>query len=185
MRKFSQKVFFLLSALLLTVPAHADNWFTRMGDSISDSWNKAMAGDEEIYLPLITWHNRATYSAEAIASHNERPWGLGYGRDYRDENGNWKGFYAMMFKDSHMNWQPIAGYGSTTDWYSDSGDWHAGLGYTVFLTARQDTRDYLPFPGVLPLVTAGYKRLTLQGTYVPGLRHGTGNVLFIWAKYRL
>ena len=41
---------------------------------------------------------------------------------------------------------------------------------------------YIPFPAALPLVSVGYKKFSLQGTYVPG-RRGTGNIAFIWAQY--
>ena len=53
---------------------------------------------------------------------------------------------------------------------------------TAFFTAREDIMNYVPFPGILPLVSAGYKNLAVQGTYVPG-RRGTGNVAFFWAQY--
>lgn len=170
------------AALAFSSQAHADNLFTQLGDGIAERWNRSMDGKSQLYLPLETWHNRATYTRQAIDSFNERPWGLGYGKGYYDDHGNWQGFYAMVFKDSHMKWEPIAGYGSTWDWYTGNHDWHVGLGYTLFLTARKDVIDYIPFPAALPLVSVGYKDFTVQGTYVPG-RRGTGNVAFVWAQY--
>ena len=171
------------STLVFSSAARADNPFTQLGDGVIERWNKSMAGSNQPYLPLETRHNRATYSRQAINRFNERPWGLlGYGKGYCDDHGNWQGFYAMVFKDSHMKWEPIAGYGSTWDWYTADRNWHVGLGYTAFFTAREDIMNYVPFPGILPLVSAGYKNLAVQGTYVPG-RRGTGNVAFFWTQY--
>lgn len=172
----------ILATLSFAPPSNADGLLTQVGDGVAERWHKSMAGDNELYIPFETWHNRATYSREAINSFNENPWGLGFGKGYHDDAGNWQGFYAMIFKDSHMKWQPVAGYGSTWDWYTDSRSWHAGVGYTVFITARNDIMNYIPFPGVLPLVSAGYKNFTVQGTYIPG-KSGRGNVAFFWAKY--
>jgi palmitoyl transferase len=176
-------VFLTLAALTCAQPASAGNLLSEISAGIAERWNKSMDGDSELYVPLRTWHNRATYSRAAIDRYNEAPWGLGFGKSYHDSEGNWQGFYAMAFKDSHNDWEPIAGYGSTWDWYTPGRDWHVGLGYTVFLTSRSDTFHRIPFPGVLPLVSAGYKRFTLQGVYIPGLKEGTGNVAFFWAKY--
>ena len=41
---------------------------------------------------------------------------------------------------------------------------------------------YVPFPGVLPLVSAGYKDTMLYATYIPGSR-GAGNVLFMFGRW--
>ena len=41
---------------------------------------------------------------------------------------------------------------------------------------------YIPFPGVLPLVSAGYKDAMLYATYIPGGK-GNGNVLFMFGRW--
>lgn len=173
----------LSSTLLISSTVYAqDSFLSRMGDSVKSEWNNSMNGKSELYIPLRTWHNRATYDHNKLKEFNESPWGLGYGKGYIDEKGDWAGFYAMAFKDSHNKWQPIAGYGYTKRFYNDSGNWHAGIGYTLFMTAREDIFHYIPFPAALPLVSAGYKDFSLQGTYIPGGK-GNGNVAFFWAKY--
>lgn len=160
---------------------NAESFFTRATDKVKSEWNLSMAGDTEMYLPLHTWHNRATYDHNKIKEYNENPWGLGFGKGYKDEDGDWHGFYAMAFADSHKKFQPIAGYGYTKNWYY--GEAYAGIGYTVFLTARSDIFSYIPFPAALPMVSAGYKKVNLSGVYIPGFGGNNGNVAFIWGKY--
>ena len=101
-------------------------------------------------------YKRQMYSREKIDSFNELAWGGGYGRSIYDEDGDWQGLYAMAFLDSHSKVEPIAGYGFLKIGRV-SENFRLGAGYTVFLTARHDTMSYVPFPGVLPLVSAGYK----------------------------
>jgi palmitoyl transferase len=57
-----------------------------------------------------------------------------------------------------------------------------GAGATVFMMSRQDIFNYIPFPGLLPVGSLGYKNLSLQTSFVPG-GDGFGNVLFTWAKW--
>lgn len=121
------------------------------------------------------------YSAEKIRSFNERAWGGGYGRSIYDEDGDWQGLYGMAFLDSHSKVQPIAGYGFLKIGRV-SENFRLGAGYTVFLTSRQDIMHYIPFPGVLPLVSAGYKDAMLYATYIPGGK-GNGNVLFMFGRW--
>ena len=53
--------------------------------------------------------------------------GLGVSR-YNDE-GNWSALFAMMFKDSHNEWQPAMGYGWEKGWFLDNAkDFRLGLG---------------------------------------------------------
>jgi palmitoyl transferase len=86
----------------------------------------------------------------------------------------------MGFQDSHFKPQWQAGYGWQAKWGERSG-LNAGLGYTVFLTARTDIGHYIPIPGILPIASIGYKKFSVEGTYVPG-GGGNGNILFFWGK---
>jgi palmitoyl transferase len=135
----------------------------------------------EVYLPLHTWHNRKMYTAEKVASFNEDPWGLGVGKFRFDERGNWHAWYVMAFLDSHKYVEPIAGYAYEKLWHP-ANDWHVGLGFTAGLTSRQDY-NFVPLPLVLPLVSIGYRRATLQATYIPGTK-GAGNILFTWMRWQ-
>lgn len=136
----------------------------------------------EFYLPVLTWHNRYTYDKEHINKYNEDPWGAGGGISRYDEQGNWNGIYLMAFKDSFNKWEPIGGYGWEKIWrpWHENSDFHLGLGYTVFVTAR-DNWSYIPIPAALPLASVGYKDVNFQATYIPGT-HNNGNVLFGWFR---
>lgn len=165
-----------ISFLFVTSSAFA----TGLTDNIKTQWQNSMNGQEDFYLPLHTWHNRYTYSPEKIATFNEDPYGLGYGRSYVDDKGNWHGFYAMAFSDSHNNIEPVAGYGYTKNWKKHNITY--GAGYTILVTAREDINHYMPIAGVLPLLSVSYKKVTLSGTYVPGGKNN-GNIAFFWGRY--
>jgi len=135
----------------------------------------------ELYVPLHTWHNRHMYTSEKIASFNENPWGLGVGKYRFDNQGDWHAWYAMAFLDSHNNVEPMVGYAYEKIWRPYT-DWRLGLGFTAGMTSRQDYL-FIPLPLVLPLVSIGYQRFTLQSTYIPGSK-GAGNILFTWMRWQ-
>lgn len=175
------KIFVTTVLLSISISSYANETVNNIYNSVNDKWERAMAGQDDLYLPMYTWHNRSFYDREKINSFNENPWGIGFGKSYKDENRNWHGFYAMAFSDSHYKVEPIAGYGYTKNWYKN--DFSLGAGYTVFLTARSDIKNYLPFPAILPLVSVSYKNFSLMGTYLPG-SHNNGNIAFIWGRYQ-
>ncbi|RJT43140.1 lipid IV(A) palmitoyltransferase PagP [Rahnella woolbedingensis] len=149
-------------------------------NNITETWNAPQSQD--LFLPVLTRHNRHTHSKKQIDGYNEHPWGGGYGVSRYDEKGNWHALYAMAFKDSFNNWEPVAGYGYEKIWQPlDDKELRLGVGYIAAVSAR-DNYDYVPFPMVLPLVSAGYSRLTFQATYVPGTST-KGNVLFGWFRW--
>lgn len=150
-------------------------------DKVSKTWNDS--DSQDLYLPVITWHNRLTYDKEKTDKYNERPWGGGYGISRYDEKGNWNGIYLMAFKDSHNKWEPIGGYGWEKIWTpAEDKNFRLGLGYTAAVTARDDYK-YIPIPIVLPLASVGYNKLTFQATYIPGT-YNNGNVFFAWLRYQ-
>lgn len=155
-------------------------WETLKTNSV-ETWHSP--GPHELYLPLFTWHAPFAWDKDKRDDYNENPWGAGYGLSRYDAEGNWHGLYAMVFKDSHNNWEPIAGYAYEKHWHplSTHEDFHLGLGLTAGITMREDW-SYLPVPLLLPIGSVGYKQLTLQGTYVPGTRN-KGNVLFGWLRW--
>lgn len=178
------KYIFLTIAILFSNISNADvsNVYNKLTDQIGNTWNKSE--NKDIYLPVLTWHNRATYDREHIDKYNEKPWGVGGGISRYDEKGNWNGIYLMTFKDSFNKWEPIGGYGWEKIWnpVDKNKDFKIGLGYTVFITAR-DNWKYIPIPAALPLASIGYKDYTFQATYIPGT-HNNGNVLFGWFRIR-
>ncbi|OZI62166.1 lipid IV(A) palmitoyltransferase PagP [Bordetella genomosp. 11] len=172
----------LTASAALPFTAHAcDNvpdWAQSACARLDQIWNQ---GSDELYLSGYAWHNRAAYSADKIKSFREESWGGGWGKGIYDEDGDWQGLYGMAFLDSHGHVEPIAGYG-----YQKIGrvgqNWRFGIGYTAFLTARQDIFHYIPFPGILPLASVGYDKATFYATYIPGGK-GNGNVLFMFGKW--
>lgn len=155
-------------------------WWSSWKNDVATTWSASP--NHDLYLPVITWHNRATYDREKIDKYNERPWGGGYGISRFDDNGDWHGLYFMAFKDSFNKWEPIGGYGYEKVWRPIQGqDFRLGLGYTAAITAR-DNYDYVPLPLVLPLASISYERLAFQATYIPGT-HNNGNVFFAWLRF--
>lgn len=166
--------------------AHAEGLapISRLWDAatseLQTTWEQ---GGTEAYLPLHTHHLRSAYDADKIASYNENPWGFGLGKGYKDDNGTWHGLYAMEFLDSHSKVEPFIGYGYTRPvLHLGSADF--ALGYTAFVTARNDIGNYTPIPGLLPLAAVESKKAALMATFVPG-GHNNGNVLFIFGRYHL
>lgn len=143
-------------------------------------WNE---GDADIYLPLHTHHLRNAYSPGMVASFNEHPFGLGYGRSYKDAQGGWHGLYAMAFKDSYFKIEPVIGYARLYP-LARAGEASINVGYAAFITARHDVGRYVPFPGAFPLMSVDVGRLSLMTTFTPGSRN-KGNVFFIFGKYTL
>lgn len=140
-------------------------------------------GNTELYVSGYAWHNRFTYSREQIRkkNYNELAWGGGLGKGLFDEKGNWHGLYAFAFLDSHKNVQPIAGYAYMwTKAFSQ--DFKAGIGYSVFLTAREDIIHYIPFPGAAPWAGIFFKKIGIKAAYVPG-SSTNGNVLYMVGTY--
>lgn len=147
---------------------------------VSDTWED---GDLEVYVPLWTYHMRWHYDHELTDGYNEFPAGIGLGKGRYNASGNWEGMYAMGFLDSYSNPSFMAGYGWIPTWNIGNTKIKAGIGATAFLMSRQSYYDSVPFPGVLPVAAISYKDLALQAAYVPGLKRGSGNVLFVWGKW--
>lgn len=140
-------------------------------------------GDTDVYLPLHTHHLRSAYSPGMVASFNETPYGLGYGRSFKDVQGGWHGLYAMAFKDSHSKVQPVVGYARLYP-LGRVGEASFNVGYAAFITARHDVGRYLPLPGAFPLMSVEVGRLSLMTAFTPGGRN-KGNLFFIFGKYSL
>ncbi|GKX63836.1 lipid A palmitoyltransferase PagP [Pragia fontium] len=175
------------TALLLTLSFNTiaeesadDGIWASIKNNVKETWNSPT---RDLYVPLNTWHNRATYDKEKTDSYNERPWGIGYGVSRFDSDGNWHSIYAMEFQDSHNQIEPIIGYGYQKNWYLGSNnDWRLGLGFTAAVTARHEY-NYIPIPLPLPLFSIEYKKFAIQNTYIPGT-YNNGNVLFTWARWQ-
>jgi len=160
---------------------HTSQWWTSLAEDITQTWQEPQRYD--LYLPFLSWHARFMYDKEKTDKYNEMPWGGGLGMSRFNEVGNWSALFAMVFKDSHNEWQPAVGYGWEKGWYLDAAkDFRLGLGAAAGITAREDFANYVPLPFIFPLFSAGYKRVTVQFTYIPGT-YNNGNVLFAWLRF--
>jgi palmitoyl transferase len=141
-------------------------------------------GKNELHVPLYTYHFPFAYDREVYDQLNRWPLGLGFGRGLDKDNGEWSGFYVMSFSDSHHDQQPSVVYSQTWPVLGQKGE-NVSLGLAAFITARSDTWNYFPFPGVLPVITASASEsLKVTMVYVPGFTHGTGNVTLFTTTYR-
>ncbi len=156
-----------------------EGWFSRFKQNLSETWHK---GGYDLLIPVNTWHNRLTYDHDKIRDYNERPWGLGLSKSL--EKAAWRhGLFFMIFKDSHDDIEPIAGYSLQKLWALDeAGCWRASLGLVLGITARSDY-DYIPIAAPLPIFGMEYKRLSVESTYIPGGKNN-GNILFTWLRWR-
>ncbi|WP_423202721.1 lipid IV(A) palmitoyltransferase PagP [Legionella nagasakiensis] len=154
-------------------------WIRPVCQRMHQIWRE---GDNELYLTGYAWHNRYTYSKEKIDSYNEAAWGGGLGKSYYDQDGDWHGLYAFAFLDSHKNIEPIAGYAFLKTAHLNE-NIKIGAGVTLFITARSDIFNNIPFPGALPVLSLTYRKASLGALYIPGAQ-GAGNVLFLLGKYR-
>lgn len=153
--------------------------WSKIKDTLSLTWQST---GYELYIPLNTYHNRRYYTKDKIDSYNEKAWGLGIGKYRFDDDGDWHAIYAIAFLDSHSDVEPVVGYGfQKTKWITDN--FRLGAGFTTGLTIRNES-NYMPIPVIAPLLSAEYKKLAVQATYIPG-GNGNGNVLFTWLRWQI
>jgi len=97
---------------------------------------------------------------------NERNWGLGLQYDWDPKDSKWIPFAtASGFIDSNHNPSYYAGGGALRRF--QFGGMHADLGAIGFLMTRKDFKHDRPFPGVLPVLSVGTERVSLNMTYIP------------------
>lgn len=143
-------------------------------------------GQSEVYLSGYAHHDRRTYDADRIADLNERAWGLGLARSAEDAERHVHSIYVLAFRDSHFKAQIVAGYKWQAYWRPTE-HWRVGGGVTVFLFSRSDIANHMPVPFALPVVSLGYRSVTLYGTFIPkvsGAAGGNGNVGYVFTGVR-
>ena len=177
MKKLLCLFIFLLSCSVSAQEVQECSW----SDHLASVWNST---NYDLYIPANTWHNRLAYSHEKIKEFNERPWGIGFGKRFYDEDKDLHGLLAVVFLDSHNDPEPIVGYQFQKKWYfGEEQDFSLGLGYSMGVTARSDY-SWVPFPYVAPVFSAQYWRISLENTYIPG-KKGNGHVLFTWIRVEI
>jgi hypothetical protein len=141
-------------------------------------------GADSVYLSGWAHHGRNTYSLQQLNELNEKSWGGGYGRTYRNASGNDESLYFMAISDSHKKPQLMGGY--AYEWIYPIADTglEAGVGYTAMMMSRQDYFSGVPFPIALPLASIGTRSTKLMASYVPRLSQnkGNGDVLFMFLR---
>jgi hypothetical protein len=98
---------------------------------------------------------------------NEDNWGLGIEHEFTGE-GRWvKVALANGFKDSAGEPSYMAGGGLKRRFRMFSDHAYFDVGFIGFLMTREDVNHNQPFPGVLPALTFGAKRIAINVTYLP------------------
>ena len=98
---------------------------------------------------------------------NEENWGLGFEHEF-NSSGRWvKVALANGFKDSLDEPSYMAGGGIKRRFRMFSDDLYFDVGVVGFFMTREDVDHNRPFPGALPAVTFGSKRVAVNVTYMP------------------
>ncbi len=153
-------------------------------------WTQIMThGQLEVYLSGYAYHSRSTYSDARRERLNERAWGGGVGKTWRDGAGNDASLYAMAIRDSKFHPQWMAGYAYQWQTPATAGGLELGAGLTALIMRRSDWFGGVPFPAVLPVASLGTRRAKLTLTFIPHIvsakGRGNGNVLLLCAKFDL
>lgn len=70
---FNKKIFIYLF-FLTSFSANANsiyNLYNKFEFSVKDTWETS--NNKDLYIPVLTWHNRYTYDQEHIDKYNEKP----------------------------------------------------------------------------------------------------------------
>jgi hypothetical protein len=112
--------------------------------------------------------NGKAFHINASKDWNEDNWGLGVEREF-DSGSPWvKVAVANGFVDSADEMSYMAGGGLKRRFTPGFGsDLRVDLGVVGFVMTRQDVNNNKPFPGVLPVMTIGTPRLSVNLTYLP------------------
>jgi len=98
---------------------------------------------------------------------NEENWGLGFEREF-NSSGRWVTVVlANAFEDSLNHASYMAGGGVKRRFRMFSDDLYFDAGVVAFFMTRQDVDHNEPFPGALPVITFGSKRVAVNVTYMP------------------
>jgi hypothetical protein len=116
-----------------------------------------------------TWDivvNGRSFHLDAAEEWNEDNWGLGIEREF-DTSSRWvKVALANGLKDSFGEPSYFAGGGVKRRFRMHS-DLYVDVGVIGFVMTREDVNHNQPFPGLLPAVTIGRRRVAVNVTYMP------------------
>lgn len=153
-----------LFGLFVAAPAAADQW-------------SLILNGKAIHLdPPATTH------------YNEKNWGAGFQYDFNSPDGKWIPFVtASGFSDSNRNPSYYAGGGALRRFQLTGGEQglHVDAGLVAFLMTRQGFRHDQPFPGILPVLSFGTERVSVNVTYIPKVDPKMVAILFFQLKIGL
>ncbi|MBC7488745.1 MAG: hypothetical protein H7240_00630 [Glaciimonas sp.] len=176
--------FFLLSTGFAQETTDSVNWWQQTKDRIESIADK---GAQEVYLSSYAHHGRDTYTPERIKELNQKAWGAGAGRTFRNAEGNDESLFFLSIRDSHFKPQLMVGYAYEWVFSIPKTPIEFSAGYTAMLVSRQDYFSGFPFPLPLPIAGVGTKRVKLMASYVPRLsgNKGNGDVLLLFARFEV
>lgn len=148
--------------------------------------NAAHAGE----LSLLVNGTALHINVPAGKQFNERNWGAGiqYDFDPIGKNKNWIPLVtAAGFQDSYKNPSYYAGGGLVRRYapFTSLDKFHVDAGVVAFLMTREDYKDNEPFFGMLPVLSIGTQRVSLNLTYVPKVHPKMVELVFIQLKIGL
>jgi len=117
------------------------------------------------------------------ASFNENNFGTGVQYEFERQLGSkWVSYItSSAFTDSFNHLSYYAGGGQTRRYQLQQG-WHLDVGYVAFMMARKDINDYKPFPGVLPVLSIGTRKVAINVTYIPDVNEQVDELIFFQLK---
>lgn len=167
--------------------AHAEDasktdWW---GNTKTRIGNIAEQASWDIYLSGYAYHGRETYNGNHLKKLNEKAWGIGVGKTWRNAQNNDESLYAMVVEDSNSYPQWMAGYAYQWIYPITESGVEAGAGFTASVIRRADWFEGWPFPALLPIASIGTRNAKLFATYVPRIstRKGKGDVLLLFARF--
>lgn len=105
------------------------------------------------------------------SSHDWNENNLGLGIEFQfEQTGAWrKTAMANGFRDSSDSMSYMAGFGLHRRLYETErlAGFHVYAGLNAFLMTREDVNDNRPFPGVLPSLSIGNRKVGVNLTYLP------------------
>lgn len=118
-------------------------------------------GDWDVVL------NGRSIHMNAAKEWNEENWGVGVEREF-NPSARWVRLaVANGFKDSLGEQSYMAGGGVKRRFRPAGNDFYVDVGVVGFVMTREDVNGSQPFPGVLPAVTVGGRRIAVNFTYMP------------------
>ena len=131
----------------------------------------------QVLLPINTFHNPMSYSAEKRRDYNERPWGIGIVKYAQPTPDRRYGLTAMTFQDSFNKPEPSFFYSWQMLWRAKK-DFRPTLGIMAGITFRHNY-NWIPVPGIVPSFGLEYKSFSVDTLYVPGF-----DVFLTWLTWR-